>query len=327
MAIKLHLHIYIILLISCGTLTGNPEGDGGDDSQGEANTPEITVPDSEQTAENEDEQDNSSENIASGDDSEAGGEKFQEVKTMSESEMLAQNDTNSGVKIFLTDAPVDDFSHIMIHLDKVILVGEQGQIEQDIEDTLINMLDLQGGVSALVADFDSAPLGTYSEIRLVLTSDRPSYGILKSGGEINFEIPSASSSGIKIKYDFEVSEGRGANIVLDFDLRKSVKQRGNGIHFMVPVLRPVLQADSGAVELTLNNRASLVCVFSELSDAENDSECDQAISSATEKNGKYKLSFLPRGTYVVKILYKDLPQAFIQNVEVVAGNTTDLNDD
>ena len=202
MARKVYLYIYTILLISCGTLTGNPEGVGGDDGASEGNN-DTEVVDSltegQQTADNNDE--SQGENAGSTEGSE--DVKFeQEVEYLSNSDMLAQNDQGGGVKIFLTDAPVDDFSAIMIHLDKVSIIGEQGPIVKDIEDTLINLLDLQAGAAALIADFAEAPVGKYSELRLILASEKPSYGVLNTGEEAAFVIPSATSSGIKIMLYF-----------------------------------------------------------------------------------------------------------------------------
>ena len=330
MARKVYLYIYTILLISCGTLTGNPEGVGGDDGASEGNN-DTEVVDSQtegqQTADNNDEnQGENTENTASGEGSEDGVKLEQEVEFLSNSDMLAQNDQGGGVKIFLTDAPVDDFSAIMIHLDKVSIIGEQGPIVKDIEDTLVNLLDLQAGAAALIADFAEAPAGKYSELRLILASEKPSYGVLNTGEEETFIIPSATSSGIKIKHDFELVDGQSENIVLDFDLRKSVKQRGNGTYFMTPVLRAVAHSDSGSIEVGASNEVSVVCAYTDQEAAASDSECEEAVASAAEKDGKFTLSYLPQGNYFVKIIYADQQELLIEDVVVTAGEISEVSD-
>lgn len=321
MKIESYFSILVCLLISCGTLTGNPEGTGGDDASDESRDSTEVIDsgsNGENTAENESEDKEGNQE---------GVKPEQDLVVLSKDELLAQQSGDSLIRIFLTDAPVDDFSAIMINLDKIVLIGENGPIEKDIDDLEINLLDLQGGAAALIADFNSAPYGKYTEIRLVLTAEDSSYGVLNTGEQTELTIPSSSSSGIKIKYEMEFKEGESTDIILDYDLRKSVKKRGNSQYFMTPVLRALSLVDTGGIEIIYDSKDGLLCAYSDLSAAQGDTECENAISSANEIDGKYLLSYLPQGTYVAKFIFQDKSIEILDNIIVEAGNITEASFD
>ena len=99
----------------------------------------------------------------------------------------------------------------------------------------IDLLALTEGVSATLLDGVEVPSGRYNWIRL-LVADEPGTLVLDDGTEHALTIPSGHHSGLKIIGGFEVSDTGQNELVIDFDLRRSIHRRGERY-----VLRPVLK--------------------------------------------------------------------------------------
>jgi len=183
---------------------------------------------------------------------------------------ISGNDSTKGsLKILLTDAPFpsDLVAQVNVVIDEVSInkVNDDSSEDDDSgwsvlssEESSFNLLDLQNGAVAVLADFEEFPIGTYSEIRLhivsaevVLTED--------AGGETyDLKIPSGTSSGLKVKIDgnLEVRGGNAAALIVDFDVAQSFLVQGNptkngkeitGFKFK-PVIRATAEDISGTVE-------------------------------------------------------------------------------
>jgi len=176
------------------------------------------------------------------------------------------NSSNKGsLKIFLTDAPFpsDDVSEVNIVIDEVSIrksddtgtaEDESGWMKLPSEKEEFNLLNLQNGAVALLADTSEIAMGTYNEIRLHIVSAEV---VLKTGETFDLKIPSGTSSGLKIK----INEGlvvRGGNpsaLILDFDVSRSFLVQGNpgkqgvitGFKFK-PVIRATAEDISGTLE-------------------------------------------------------------------------------
>jgi len=140
------------------------------------------------------------------------------------------------LSVLLTDWPILDKEVTAVNI-KVTKV-EVRQIAEENDDagwipiTLsepseeFNLLELQNGITTPLADAD-IPVGTYTELRLHVIEENT---IEFKDDETRFtlKIPSGTSSGIKIKYTFTISEGGWTVITLDFDAQQSVKAVGDG---------------------------------------------------------------------------------------------------
>jgi hypothetical protein len=100
-----------------------------------------------------------------------------------------------------------------------------------------NLLELQDGATASLGASE-LPVGTYTEIRLHVDDS----STIEFEGDITrypLTIPSGTSSGVKIKYTFTISDTDPTVITLDFDAQQSVKiNGGTGTEYqMHPVVR------------------------------------------------------------------------------------------
>ena len=84
-----------------------------------------------------------------------------------------------------------------------------------------------------------------TEIRLVLGDDN---SVIFDGESYELQTPSGQTSGYKIKMDPQIlAEGRFYDLVIDFDVSRSVHQTGNGKYMLKPVVRGYLEAAVGGI--------------------------------------------------------------------------------
>jgi len=171
--------------------------------------------------------------------------------------------------VSLTDAPACGFDAVNVTVGKA-RVHQSGSASESTggwsEVTLdpprkINLLDLTNGVLESLGE-TTLPAGHYTQLRLVLAANTGSSPTNNSvvltgappGAEIALTTPSAVQSGIKLINEFDVALGQRVDLVLDFDVCKSVVRRGNGSYLLKPVIKvipTVLNGINGFVDRSL----------------------------------------------------------------------------
>ncbi len=226
---------------------------------------------------------------------------------------------NSKVNVRLTDAPADyeavwiDIQGIEFNLSTSD--GEGKWISLDsINKGLYNLLDFSNGKDTLLVstDLDS---GYISQIRLILGDNN---SIVTSEGTFDLNVPSGSTSGLKINLHETFDLGVIKNIWIDFDASKSIVKTGNGKFLLKPVLRAFTKVVGGAIKGYVNPKESLPSVFAILG--------TDTIGTKADTSGYYYIGGLPIGFYSVKFdpidPYLDL---VIDSVQVKSGMETDLD--
>ena len=128
------------------------------------------------------------------------------------------------------------------------------------------------------------------------------YALDLNGEEVNLRAPSATSSGIKVKFDFTISAENQVALTLDFDLRQSLRKTGNS-YMISPVIKPSNDADTTIVRG--ESEANVVCLYSEGSSADEDDGCDTAEGTAKVKSGAYVIPFVEAGNYFIRFFNED----------------------
>ena len=163
------------------------------------------------------------------------------------------NGTASGAKsnftLQVTDAPIDNIVAVVLQFTEIRLRRSDGDwISYPLETPKsIDLLKLEGSRTADLLTDEPLPTGRYDEIRLLL-DDAPmaNYVDLGAGGIQQLDVPSGTSSGLKIKGDFMRNAQNRLTLVIDFDLRQSIRNPGkSGKYMMQPVLRLVDADKSG----------------------------------------------------------------------------------
>jgi hypothetical protein len=154
----------------------------------------------------------------------------------------------------LTDAPAD-LDSAVVTVDRVDLLTEDGVSDDgngddddsgddDDGSTLtltdetrqLDLLQLQNGNEALLADEVTVPEGEYTQLRFVLGSENY---VVVNGEQQMLEVPSGQQSGIKIVLpEVEIeNDGDQIDLTLDFDVEDSFVEQGNGTYRFKPTIK------------------------------------------------------------------------------------------
>lgn len=242
--------------------------------------------------------------------------------------------------IVATDAPFpfDSVSSATVTLSKIEVRNKDHSEHGDAWVTLseetktIDLVQLRNGVTADLLTLEIAP-GIYDEIRLVVSAGTVT---LKDGTVFNLNVPSGSSSGLKIKVKspIEVVTGLSSDLLLDFDLSKSFVPQSSGSHIsgfhFSPVVRAVNMTVAGTISGTVTGDQGTPAVASDDTVLEGVlvtiSQDGQEIATAvTDANGKFTVIGLTAGTYTLKAELSGGSSVELGDLVVVAGNITTAN--
>ncbi|MDF7812530.1 DUF4382 domain-containing protein [Hymenobacter sp. YC55] len=245
---------------------------------------------------------------------------------------------SSKLQVKLMDAP-GDFQKVVLDVQQIeVHLKEENDPEGwkilPFQAQTINVLDYVNGRSALLVDTDFEP-GDLKEIRLKLGP--ASYVIGKDGQQYDLKTPSGQTSGVKLKLDKAAVQERATfQLLLDFDVAKSIVERGNWRpgndkkerYLLKPVIRVVAQDLRAGLRGTVTPAAARPQVLAIRSSI----TVPDTFSTAADAAGAYQLSGLPSGTYRVEFFptttaptgqpeYKNVVKS---NISVVNDQVTDL---
>ncbi|HPQ71952.1 MAG TPA: DUF4382 domain-containing protein [bacterium] len=201
--------------------------------------------------------------------------------------------------------------------------GDGEWIDLDFDPTRYNLLELQNNVSALLAD-EELPAGLYSQIRLMFDCEENPPSIVIDGEESALTIPSGCNNGIRLTNQFTLVPGEPLELIMDFDVRKSVHQTGNGKYMMRPTVRLVNAGQSGSIggSVLPLQIGAVVYAFSSGTyqpEAKEDAFDDAENSAIVSEGGSFTLGALPAGSYDLVVTADGYQTAVQAGLEVTAG--------
>jgi hypothetical protein len=226
---------------------------------------------------------------------------------------------NGRIKMYLVDSPST--------LDSVIICVTRVEVHKSGSDStsgwfVINdstryfdLLLLTNGASAILGDTDLTA-GHYTQIRLIIGEG--SY-VVDQGIKHDLEIPSGSHSGLKLIHQFTIESGQLYELLLDFNVEKSIIITGNGTYKLKPTIRVIPMVISGSISGQVLPFAALPTIWTVYG--------TDTITTYTDLQGFFKLMALPQGLYDVNIipadtlLYRD---TVITNIQVVVNQETNI---
>lgn len=236
-----------------------------------------------------------------------------------ESTSVEPVDQNGRLKMYLVDSPST--------LDSVVICVTRVEVHKSGSDStsgwfVINnstryfdLLLLTNGASAILGD-TSLSAGKYTQIRLIIGNG--SY-VIDSGVRHDLEIPSGSQTGLKLTHQFTIEDGKLYELILDFNVDKSIIITGNGKYKLKPTIRVMPMIVSGSITgqvLPLDAQPTIWTVYG-----------TDTITTFTDLQGFFKLMALYQGNYDVNIVpvdtmvYRD---TIITGVQVIANQETDI---
>ena len=228
-------------------------------------------------------------------------------------------DPNGRLKMYLIDSPAA--------LDSVIICVTRVEVHKAGNDStsgwfVINdstryfdLLQLTNGASAILGD-TSLPAGQYTQIRLFIGDG--SY-VIDQGIKYDLEVPSGSQSGLKLIHQFTIESNKLYELLLDFNVEKSIVITGNGQYKLKPTIKVTPVVISGSISgqvLPLDAQPTIWTVYG-----------IDTITTYTDLQGHFKLMGLLQGLYDVNIIpldtmvYRD---TVITGVQVIANQETDI---
>jgi len=159
--------------------------------------------------------------------------------------------SKSSISLRLTDAPIDDLLRVVIEFTGVELKQNgNGWIRFDLATPLsVDLLQLQGAITADLLSNVPVSDGNYRELRLFTSNSATANFVEESTGGIQpLQIPGGSGAGLTILENFTITEGLTSNLIVDFDLRRSILSPGNsGNYQFSPVMRLIEASSAGNV--------------------------------------------------------------------------------
>lgn len=260
------------------------------------------------------------------------------------------NNTNNGsplkahLKIKITDAPfpLDTIANANITIEKItlhkadmdtsIMSENNGDSTRGSFITVFegeketNLMDLQNGITEDLADIDVDP-GTYDQVRVYISMAMIE---LNGGATYDLKIPSASTSGLKIFImpALQLDGGTSGELLIDFDLSRSLIPKGNTKHFQGFNFKPVIRAvnnsnvSTGDIEGIITDSADVALenasVWIEIADT-------TYSETQTEETGYYAFIGVPEGIFTWHAAKENYDSLQIDSVEVVAGTTNTVD--
>jgi len=230
------------------------------------------------------------------------------------------NNATARVEVRLTDAP-GDYQEVNIDIQDVQVNSDDGTPSEGWKSLnlsnkgIFNLMKLTNGLDTLLGEVQ-LPVGKISQLRLILGSNN---SIKVSDQTVLLTTPSAQQSGLKVQIHTDLKEGITYKILIDFDAARSIVSTGSGKFILKPVIRTVVEAESGSVKGLVSPVASRPAVYA-LSGTDT-----IATTFADSTSGKFLLKGLAAGTYNVSFAPKSgyLPTTK-ENVSVTVGNVTDI---
>ncbi len=207
--------------------------------------------------------------------------------------------SNGFISVESFDAPAPEgIEHLYLHVLEVSTHhSDDGWIVLSEPDTVIDYMELINGITVLLADSVSLPVGDYEQMRLLLSDSNE---IVIEGTTYDLTTPSAQQSGIKLNLNFSVEENQLIEIYVDFDISKSVISASSK-YILTPTFRAFKQILSGTIAGTVVDALGdpLENITIDVAGVE------YATSTITDAEGNYLL-ILPEDTYDITATAENL---------------------
>lgn len=234
-----------------------------------------------------------------------------------ENEPTQPSQKNGYLIVHLTDAPAA-FNAVNITFSEISAHIDSDWVTIDLQkDSTVNLLEWTNGKSMIIGQSE-VPVGHYTQVRLKIKAA----AIVVDKVTFPLDVPSGAQSGLKFGLTFTIIPGATYELVLDFNMNKSIVTTGSKKdpkgYKLKPHIRVISKAVSGSISGTVTNPKDVPVAY-----AIQNSDTTTSILVDTV-SGFFMLSFLPEESYTVSI-EDTTGKTFDQdNVNIVAGKTNDL---
>jgi hypothetical protein len=248
-------------------------------------------------------------------------------------------------QVYLTDSPFPygDIARVDVYIARIEATASTDTSYTDpsswvtiaTPERVFNLLDFQGGSSALVGEAD-LPADKYSAVRLVINTDRSAV-VRNNGSEalVHWPVSGQLSLYAMVEEPLNVPSS-GAQIVIDFDVGRTFMDDGTGGFYFLPWIRAVNEAATGTIRGTVTAYSiegdvlpmQDVAVSVYYGTSQGPYPMSQPLGSGrTDAQGHYAIAFIRPGTYQVIAEEPAFPRlrAWKSPVQVSVGAETQVN--
>lgn len=227
------------------------------------------------------------------------------------------------MEVQLHDAPTN-YEEVNVFIERVEINNtedDSGWEEISSPEQTYDLLELTNGATEVLGSKE-LPVGTYEQIRLILSSD--GHSVVVDGSEHSMFVPSGAQTGIKLNVNAEIKPDITYTLLLDFDASRSVVERGNeqsGIDYLLkPVISASNEAETGNIAGAVDPADAEPFVYAI---ANSDT---LASTKADTSDGSFKLIGLEDGTYTVSVdpTNDNYQSTDTTGVDVSVGETNDI---
>jgi len=230
----------------------------------------------------------------------------------------------ASISVKLFDAP-GDYEKVYVEIvDVLLLVIDDKTISNcwlslNAKAGVYDLLDLTGGVEALLVDNLSIPTGMIYEIYLVLGDNN---SVVIDGETLPLFTHSSLQKGLEIRIDQLLEPNKDYTFLLDFDVEQSILKTPTPDYIILkPEIRYNLENLSGSINGKISNALTQtqVSIISET----------KQITTFTDTEGNFLLRGIPEGNYTIQITPDSnsrYAEVTVENIIVINGEVTDLGE-
>jgi hypothetical protein len=216
--------------------------------------------------------------------------------------------------MLMTDAPMTGIEAVNITFSAIEVHRNGSWYRITGEPVTVDLCEWNNGKTMVVGENDIAP-GKYTQIRLTVTKSE----IVVDGETKPLTIASGDEWGLHLAHQFEVTAGTTSEVVLDFDVTRSVIKTGNDTYRLKPTIRVIEKPLSGAITGTVANPSTGLVATAI------DSKMNGMATTVPDAiTGRFTLAFLPEDTYHVRVETAAGKTVTKTGIVVTAGKTVDI---
>lgn len=236
------------------------------------------------------------------------------------------------INVGLTDASTADYQAVYVTV-KQMEVQKSDSSEWDVisrPNKTYNLLELINGVRETLA-LANLTAGHYGQMRLIL-ADTPdnsvnilsvkhpyaNYFINQDDDSIELKVPSGLQTGIKMVKGFDIRVGLTTELLLDFDVSRSIVKAGNsGKWLLKPTIKMLATKECSIIQGNAGAEGVLVSAQIYNGSAVIADGVEVVAATISDADGNYKLFLVP-GTYAL-VGYKDEFATYCKNAKIVTA--------